>query len=128
MDITYIPMARGFVLFLAVLLDWFSRRVLAWRLSITMEAALCVEALTMSDSPMFPVSKETVCMTAEPENALLASSASCRLNAPLLKTRPTAKRIDINGPCGAPAATALSSKATTGAARVFGIMSERRNY
>jgi putative transposase len=44
MDITYIPMARGFV-YLAVVLDWFSRRVLAWRLSITMEAALCVETL-----------------------------------------------------------------------------------
>ena len=39
MDITYIAMARGFV-YLAVALDWFSRRVLAWRLSITvMEAA-----------------------------------------------------------------------------------------
>ena len=37
MDITYIAMARGFV-YLAVALDWFSRRVLAWRLSITMEA------------------------------------------------------------------------------------------
>ena len=44
MDITYIPMARGFV-YLAVVLDWFSRRVLAWRLSITMEASFCVEAL-----------------------------------------------------------------------------------
>ena len=45
MDITYIPMARGFV-YLAVVLDWFSRRVLAWRLSITMEATFCIEALT----------------------------------------------------------------------------------
>src|SRR6202166_805201 len=44
MDITYITMARGFV-YLAVVLDWFSRRVLSWRLSITMEAAFCVEAL-----------------------------------------------------------------------------------
>jgi putative transposase len=44
MDITYIPMAKGFV-YLTVVLDWFSRRVLAWRLSITMEAAFCVEAL-----------------------------------------------------------------------------------
>ena len=43
-DITYIPMARGFV-YLAVVLDWFSRRVLSWRLSITMEAAFCVETL-----------------------------------------------------------------------------------
>ena len=44
MDITYIPMARGFV-YLAVVLDWFSRRVLSWRLSITMEAAFCVDTL-----------------------------------------------------------------------------------
>jgi putative transposase len=44
MDITYIPMARGFV-YLAVVLDLFSRRVLSWRVSITMEAAFCVETL-----------------------------------------------------------------------------------
>jgi len=44
-DITYIPMARGF-LYLVAIMDWFSRRVLAWRLSIGMEAAFCVEALT----------------------------------------------------------------------------------
>jgi putative transposase len=44
MDITYIPMERGSV-YLAVVLDWFSRRVLSWRVSITMEAAFCVETL-----------------------------------------------------------------------------------
>jgi putative transposase len=44
MDITYIPMARGFV-YLAAVVDWFSRRVLSWRVSITMEAAFCVETL-----------------------------------------------------------------------------------
>ena len=44
MDITYIPMKRGFV-YLAVVVDWFSRRVLSWRVSITMEAAFCVETL-----------------------------------------------------------------------------------
>jgi len=44
MDLTYIPMKRGFV-YLAAVIDWFSRRVLAWRLSITMEAAFCVETL-----------------------------------------------------------------------------------
>ena len=44
MDITYVPMARGFV-YLAAVIDWFSRRVLSWRLSITMEADFCVEAL-----------------------------------------------------------------------------------
>jgi len=43
-DITYIPMARGFVYLVAVM-DWFSRRVLAWRVSIGMETGFCVEAL-----------------------------------------------------------------------------------
>jgi putative transposase len=43
-DITYIPMARGFV-YLAVVLDWFSRRALSWRVSITLEADVCVEAV-----------------------------------------------------------------------------------
>ena len=44
MDITYIPMARGFV-YLTAVVDWFSRRVLAWRLSITLEVEFCLEAL-----------------------------------------------------------------------------------
>ncbi len=44
MDITYIPMARGFV-YLAAVIDWFSRRVLSWRLSITMEVGFCLEAV-----------------------------------------------------------------------------------
>jgi len=44
MDITYIPMARGFV-YLAAAVDWFSRRVLSHRMSITMEADFCLEAL-----------------------------------------------------------------------------------
>jgi len=44
MDITYIPMARGFV-YMAAVVDWFSRRVLSWRVSITLEAAFCIEAL-----------------------------------------------------------------------------------
>jgi len=44
MDITYIPMARGFV-YLAAVVDWFTRRVLSWRLSITLETAFCIEAV-----------------------------------------------------------------------------------
>ena len=43
-DITYIPMAKGFVYLVAVM-DWFSRRVLAWRLSIGLDMTFCVEAL-----------------------------------------------------------------------------------
>lgn len=44
MDITYIPMAWGFV-YLAAVVDWFTRRVLSWRLSITLEADFCIEAV-----------------------------------------------------------------------------------
>lgn len=44
MDITYIPMARGFV-YLAAVVDWHSRRVLSWRLSITMDTGFCNEAV-----------------------------------------------------------------------------------
>ena len=43
-DITCIPMRRGF-LYLVAIMDWFSRKVLSWRLSNTMEAGVCVEAL-----------------------------------------------------------------------------------
>lgn len=43
-DITYIPMARGFV-YLCAVMDWHARRILAWRLSNTMEAEFCVEVL-----------------------------------------------------------------------------------
>jgi len=44
MDITYIPMARGFI-YLAAVVDWFTRRVISWRLSITLETNFCIEAL-----------------------------------------------------------------------------------
>jgi putative transposase len=43
-DITYIPMSRGF-LYLVVIMDWYSRHVLAWCLSNTLESDFCVEAL-----------------------------------------------------------------------------------
>ena len=43
-DITYIPMRRGF-LYLVAIMDWHSRKVLSWRLSNSMEADFCVEAL-----------------------------------------------------------------------------------
>jgi putative transposase len=44
MDITYIPMARGFV-YLAAVMDWYSRRVLSWRVSISMDTDFCTEAV-----------------------------------------------------------------------------------
>ncbi len=43
-DITYIPMARGF-LYLVAIMDWYSRKVLSWRLSISMDSAFCLETL-----------------------------------------------------------------------------------
>src|SRR5438270_9551260 len=43
-DITYIPMSRGF-LYLVAVIDWYSRYVLAWRLSNTMDTSFCLEAL-----------------------------------------------------------------------------------
>jgi len=44
MDITYIPMKRGFV-YLTVVMDWYSRRVLSYRVSITMDTSFCLDAL-----------------------------------------------------------------------------------
>lgn len=44
MDITYVPMARGFV-YLAAVVDWHTRRVLSWRLSITMDVQFCLDAV-----------------------------------------------------------------------------------
>jgi len=43
-DVTYIPMARGFI-YLVAIMDWYSRRVLAWRVSNTLDTSLCIEAL-----------------------------------------------------------------------------------
>ncbi len=43
-DVTYLPMARGFC-YLTAIMDWASRRVLSWRLSNTLDAAFCIEAL-----------------------------------------------------------------------------------
>jgi len=43
-DVTYVPMAKGFA-YLVAIIDWYSRKVLAWRLSNTMDLGFCVEAL-----------------------------------------------------------------------------------
>ncbi len=43
-DVTYLPLARGFC-YLTAIMDWASRRVLSWRLSNTLDAAFCIEAL-----------------------------------------------------------------------------------
>lgn len=43
-DITYIPMAKGF-LYLVAIMDWYSRKVLSWRLSNSMDTTFCIDAL-----------------------------------------------------------------------------------
>jgi len=43
-DITYLPMRRG-ILYLVAIMDWFTRKVLAWRISNTLEADFCVETM-----------------------------------------------------------------------------------
>lgn len=55
-DITYIPMRRGF-LYLVAVMDWWTRKVLSWRVSNTMDVGFCIEAGDV------PLSVET-CLTA----------------------------------------------------------------
>ena len=43
-DITYIPMEKGFI-YLTVIMDWYSRKVLSWRLSNSMDTSFCIDAL-----------------------------------------------------------------------------------
>ncbi len=43
-DITYIPMVKGFI-YLTVIMDWYSRKVLSWRLSNSMDTSFCIDAL-----------------------------------------------------------------------------------
>ena len=79
MDITYIPMAKGFV-YLAVVLDWFSLRVPSWRVSITMEAAFCVEtledALAKHGKPTSSIPIRAVSSRARPSPAFSPTPAS----------------------------------------------------
>jgi putative transposase len=49
-DITYLPMKRGF-LYLVAIMDWFTRKVLAWQISNTCEAEFCVEAFNEAIHP-----------------------------------------------------------------------------
>ena len=58
MDITYIPMRHGFM-YLAAVIDWYSRYVLAWELSNTMESLFCVAALEQA----LTQGKPTICNT-----------------------------------------------------------------
>jgi putative transposase len=59
-DITYIPMCIGF-LYLVAVMDWFSRYVLFWRLSNTLDAGFCVEAMEQALDIQVPDIFNTVC-------------------------------------------------------------------
>lgn len=78
MDITYIPMKRGFV-YLAAVVDWFSRRVLSWRVSIGMEVDFCLEAveeaLARHGAPEIFNTDQGSQFTSRPFTGLLADNA-----------------------------------------------------
>ncbi len=73
LDITYIPMARGFV-YLTAVVDWFSRKVLAWRLSITMDVVFCIEAV---EEAMARFGKPDIFNTDRARSSPAASSPPC---------------------------------------------------
>lgn len=98
MDITYVPTAKRFV-YLAAVIDGFSRRVLAWRVSITMEAAFCVleEALARHGRPeIFNTDQGSQFAAVQTNRAtspsLLLVSGECRETEPQLARHPFAER------------------------------------
>ena len=73
-DITYLPMARGF-LYLVAVMDWHSRYVVAWRLSNTLEAGFCAEAL---EELWARASRRCSTLTREASSRVGSSPRSCR--------------------------------------------------
>ena len=80
-DITYIPLQRGF-LYLVAVMDWFSRHVLAWRLSNTLEGSFCLEAL------------EEALGLATPE--IFNSDQGCQFTAATFVSRLESRRIAVS--------------------------------
>src|SRR5438270_8728787 len=69
-DITYIPMQQGF-LYLVAIIDWATRRVLSWRLSNTLTAGFCVEALSeLSPGSAIPASSIPIKARSSPATSL----------------------------------------------------------
>ena len=77
-DVTYIPMRRGF-LYLVAVMDWATRKVLAWRLSNTMEADFCVAALNdaMDAHGVAERGPRRISFSASSSRLLGRSSVSC---------------------------------------------------
>ena len=86
-DLTYIPMAKGFV-YLVVVMDWYSRKVLSWRLSNTMESDFCVDAL-----------EETMSRYSKPEifNTDQGAQFTCEACTDVLKAAEIKISIDYKG-------------------------------
>ena len=74
-DVTYIPMPKGF-LYLVAIMDWYSRKVLAWRLSNTMLADYCVEAL---EEALVRYGRTEICKVGDERRAAFRRSVSRRL-------------------------------------------------
>ena len=87
LDITYLPMRRGF-LFLVAVMDWYSRKILSWRLSNTMHADFCIEAL-----------QEAITRYGKPDivNTDQGSQFTCMEFIDLLKTNEIAISMDGKG-------------------------------
>ncbi len=87
LDITYLPMRRGF-LFLVAVMDWYSRKILSWRLSNTMHADFCIEAL-----------QEAITRYGKPEivNTDQGSQFTCSEFIEVLKTHEIAISMDGKG-------------------------------
>ena len=87
LDITYLPMRRGF-LFLVAVMDWHSRKILSWRLSNTMHADFCIEAL-----------QEAITRYGKPDivNTDQGSQFTCTEFIELLKTNEIAISMDGKG-------------------------------
>ena len=73
-DVTYIPLQRGF-LYLVAVMDWASRTVLSWRLSNTLEANFCVEALHERRSSAMALLRSSIATRAA--NSPVSSSPTC---------------------------------------------------
>ena len=99
MDISYIPMARGFV-YLAAVIDWHSRRVLAWRLSISMDTAF-MNRLT-----------RLAIWAVESQNRLNSVGTT---RSSETRPRPQSQKASVTSVTGTP--TAIASRATTRASR-----------
>ena len=87
-NLTYIPMARGFVYLVAVM-DWYSRRVLSWRVSNTLDASFCVDTLeeTIENHGIREILTQTMAASLPARISPVFSSAKVFVSAWMAKSR-----------------------------------------